>query len=534
VARKAATEADKKVQEKRARLRDDFAFYAQHALKIRTKAGGVDPFTLNNVQRFIHTQAEKQLFTTGRVRVLVLKGRQEGVSTYVQGRFYWKTTHGRGKRAFILTHRDEATRNLFAIGKRFHENTPAVIRPDIKASNATELEFGALDSGYRVGTAKAQGVARSDTIQFFHGSEVAWWANAEEHAAGALQAVPDERGSEVWLETTANGMGGLFCTMWQMAERGENDYLALFCPWFWHEEYTAEVPVGWEPPEEFAEYMRLHSLTLGQIRWAYLKNADLAAADNLSAYKVCWRFKQEYPATAQEAFQASGAGSFIPSEIVMQARKAALAEDVYAPLVMGCDFARGENDFNTFYGRKGRIGGHRTGIREKFHSGDTMDIAGRLIGFLERFPVVMAFLDTGGGGAQVYDICCSRGYGGQLTLIDFGSSPYDSRQYLNKRAEMYGNGKDWLADAGGADIDDDDELHTQLMATGFKHNEKRQVILEPKDKIRDRLGVSPDLADSWALTFAEAVSWEQQAEEDFWDDFDRASNDQSRSVISGY
>src|SRR3546814_7335312 len=103
-------------------------------------------------------------------------------------RFYWKVTHGKGLRAFILTHRDQATANLFAMAKRFHDRVPRLVRPLTKASNAKELTFGRLDSGYQVGTAKAAGVGRSDTIQFFHGSEVAHWANADEHAAGALQA----------------------------------------------------------------------------------------------------------------------------------------------------------------------------------------------------------------------------------------------------------------------------------------------------------------------------------------------------------
>ena len=64
-----------------------------------------------------------------------------------------------------LTHRDQATNNLFAIAKRFHDNCPPAVKPPIKASNAKELDFLRLDSGYRVGTAKAEGVGRADTIQ---------------------------------------------------------------------------------------------------------------------------------------------------------------------------------------------------------------------------------------------------------------------------------------------------------------------------------------------------------------------------------
>src|SRR4051812_3376766 len=90
----------------RLRLKTDFAHYAEKCLKIRTKGGRIRPFILNTAQRHVHAVLEGQLAATGRVRAVILKGRQQGCSTYVQGRFYWKVTHGDGLRAFILTHLD--------------------------------------------------------------------------------------------------------------------------------------------------------------------------------------------------------------------------------------------------------------------------------------------------------------------------------------------------------------------------------------------------------------------------------------------
>ena len=63
--------------------------------------------------------------------------------------------------------------NLFGMTKRFHEHCPAVLKPQTKASNAKELSFGKLDSGYKVATAGSIQTGRSETIQYFHGSEVA-------------------------------------------------------------------------------------------------------------------------------------------------------------------------------------------------------------------------------------------------------------------------------------------------------------------------------------------------------------------------
>src|SRR6266481_2390397 len=113
----------------RQRLKDSFPYYAERCLLIRTKAGGLVPFKLNRVQTHLHERIEDQVKRTGKVRVIILKGRQEGCSTYVEGRFYWKVTHKTGVRAFVLAHEQEATDNLFGIAQRFHENCPSLLRP---------------------------------------------------------------------------------------------------------------------------------------------------------------------------------------------------------------------------------------------------------------------------------------------------------------------------------------------------------------------------------------------------------------------
>lgn len=59
---------------------------------------------------------------------------------------------------------------------------------------------------------------------------MAFWPHADEHMAGIMQAVPDAPGTEVILESTANGMGNLFHQLWQQAETGDGEYEAIFIP----------------------------------------------------------------------------------------------------------------------------------------------------------------------------------------------------------------------------------------------------------------------------------------------------------------
>ena len=59
----------------------DFPRWAGGCLKIRTKTGDVRPLRLNQAQKYLHDKLEEQLTKIGRVRRM--KGRQQGISTYI-------------------------------------------------------------------------------------------------------------------------------------------------------------------------------------------------------------------------------------------------------------------------------------------------------------------------------------------------------------------------------------------------------------------------------------------------------------------
>ena len=103
--------------------------------------------------RYVHNKLESLLKERGLVRVNILKGRQQGMSTYIEARFFWKVCFNFGVRAFILTHLADATRNLFEMTKRYYDNSPEFLKPHTKYNSGTTLDFDKLDSGFRVGTA---------------------------------------------------------------------------------------------------------------------------------------------------------------------------------------------------------------------------------------------------------------------------------------------------------------------------------------------------------------------------------------------
>jgi hypothetical protein len=492
--------------EVRRRLKAELEFYGRNCLKIRTKDGTVAPFEFNRAQRHIHERLERQKAETGRVRALILKGRQQGCSTYVGARYYHATTWAHGLRTFILTHEDSATQNLFEMVNRYHENCPPFVRPATSAANAKELFFNLLDSGYKIGTAGTKAVGRSSTIQLFHGSEVAFWPHADSHAAGVLQAVPDAPGTEVILESTANGLGNFFHQKWQDAERGNGEFIAIFVPWYWQEEYRKPVPDGFELDEEEKTYAGLYELTLEQMAWRRNKIGEL---------KDPALFKQEYPATAAEAFQMSGHDSFIKPADVAEARKAQCAES--GPLVIGFDPARFGDDGCAMARRRGR----KVSKVERRYKLTTMEAAGWCKQVIDTEKPARMFIDVGGLGVGIYDRLVEMGYAEAPTdvvrPVNFGSAPLEPPKLdkdgkeigggpVNRRAEMWMASRDWLSQEGGADIPDDDSLQADACGPGYRYDSNTRVLLEKKEDMRRRGVPSPDGWDAVALTFAEPVA----------------------------
>jgi hypothetical protein len=486
----------------RRRLKADLEHYAARCLKIRTKAGKIEPLLFNRMQQYLHAKIEDHARRNGRVRVLILKARQQGCSTYIGARFYHRATHARGQQVFILTHEQAATDNLFDMATRFHEHCPALVKPHTGASNAKELAFDVLDSGYSVGTAGAKAVGRSKTLQLFHGSEVAFWPNAADHFAGVLQAVADLARTEIILESTGHGLGGEFHERWQLAEAGIGDYEALFIPWFWSDEYRREVPPGFVLDDEEQECMAQHELTLGQMVWRRAKIQEL---------KDITLFKQEYPATAAEAFEFSGHDSLIKPEEIMRARKAKL--DGIGPLVVGADPARfGDDRFSIAWRRGRRV--FRVESRQKV---GTVEGANWIKQIIDVDKPARVFIDLGGVGAGTFDILQSWGapYDKLVAGINFGGEPQEPVRHLpggvkepgprNRRAEMWARSKEWLNAVGGADIPDLYSLHADACGPAYSYDMNQRLQLESKEHMRARGIRSPDEWDAIVLTFAEPV-----------------------------
>jgi hypothetical protein len=473
-------------------LMKDLTKFAPAFFQIATKSGMLKAFEFNQAQLYLHTALDKQLKERQKVRAVILKGRQQGCSTYVQGRYFHKVITSRGKTAFILTHEAEATLNLFGITKRYYDNLPAGLCPKAEKSNAKQLKFAQFDSGYKVATAGNKGAGRSQTIQLFHGSEVAFWENTDEHSTGVLQAVSDEPGTEIILESTANGIGNFFHQMWTNAISGKSDYQAIFIPWYWQPEYSLQQPGFKLNEDEEILYDLYHKdgLTIPHLNWRRVKISNHGGTQEEGESL----FRQEYPLCADEAFRNPIDNVFIDARVVMKARKADVETDT--ALVIGVDPAIGNNDRTSIIRRRGR----RAYKLESFRNHNTMEICGRLVQIIKAESPVKVYVDCIGIGAGIVDRMNEMGYS-QVQGCNVARKPNIPDKFKNLRAELWWEMRDWLSQEMPVDIPDSDELHGDLCSLGYKYTSNGLLQLEGKDQLKARGMPSCDTADALMLTF---------------------------------
>lgn len=304
-----------------AEYRTELGRYSAENLVIKTKIGQMTKLTFNTAQRLVHDRLAHQMQTTGRVRAIVLKARQEGVSTYTAARFFRRINLYTAQTCLIVADQRKRAQVLFDIYDQFWRHLPDQLRPLRRYSSRSVLWFDGpsgvgLNSKVLVETARDVSVGRATTVQALHVSEMAFWERAEEVWVALAQSVPDHA-SEVIIESTANGVGNLFHQMWEAAEQGLNGYIPIFLPWWVHDEYRTvltEVQVAetlatltpWER-EAMTSGIELdgemHQLDPQQIAWRRNTIRDKLQGDERA-------FRQEYPSTAREAFLVSGNAFF--------------------------------------------------------------------------------------------------------------------------------------------------------------------------------------------------------------------------------
>jgi hypothetical protein len=265
---------------------EDAEVFSEYFLKILDKEKHLVPFHWNKAQQHFHAKR------TG--RDLILKARQLGFSTYVQGENFRRAVTGT-RSAMTLAHDADTTAKLRIMTDRFYDHCKfGSTQPARKYANASLTTYPEFDSAVSIATAGNVETGRGGTYSDFHGSEVAFWKDAERIIAGAMQG----GNPDVVLESTPNGAQGYFYERCMEALRGDGVWTLHFYPWWWDEAYCLDTPPLDLTDEEQALADK-HSLTHGQIAWRRMKQDELKGM-----------FIQEYPEDPITCFLTSGNSYF--------------------------------------------------------------------------------------------------------------------------------------------------------------------------------------------------------------------------------
>lgn len=258
------------------------------------------PFTLKPAQK-------RMLQEMGKMDI-ILKARQEGISSLILAMFALDFITVENIRCVVISHEEKATKRLFDRVKYYLEsvkkNWPGSELPySLEIKSRSELYNSKMNSYFYIGTAGARAFGHGDTINNLHCSELSRWADQENMMVGLLQAVPKD--GRVIIETTANGMGDYFYKLWMRSKGNAASWLTHFIPWFEEKDYVMPASSLGEPTEDELLLMNQYHLSLEQIAWRRWKIDQLNG--NID------KFNEQFPSTAEEAFIVSGNPVWSPS-----------------------------------------------------------------------------------------------------------------------------------------------------------------------------------------------------------------------------
>lgn len=164
----------------------------------------------------------------------------------------------------------------------------------------------------------------------------------------------------------------------------------------------------------------------------------------------------------------------------------------HAPIIIGVDPSwSGEDEFAIYL----RQGLHSKLIGTYQKSDDDVLMAGRISQLEDQYKADAVFVDFGYGTGIV---SAGRAMGRQWTLVQFGGASTDPAM-LNKRGEIWNAMKEWLKAGGELN---DRQTADEICAPEYKVRLDGKIVLEAKDELKRRAGISPNRADALALTFS--------------------------------
>lgn len=225
----------------------------------------------------------------------------------------------------------------------------------------------------------------------------------------------------------------------------------------------------------------------------FIEEVRSTYGENSNAFRV--RVLGEFPLADDDAV--------IPISLLEAARVRQILTSPSAPMVWGLDVARFGSDRTVLTKRKGSKLHEPQQVKRNL---DTMQVSGFVAnewndtpGFLRPSEIL---IDSIGLGAGVADRL--RELGLPAVDINVSEAPAFGEKYVNLRAELWFRGREWLEKRTATLEHADGRLIDELAMVRYSFTSNGKIKVESKDEIKKRTRdrSSPDLADSFLLTFA--------------------------------
>lgn len=260
-------------------------------------------------------------------RVIILKARQLGMSTVIEAVQFALLMSRPNFRGLVIAHENDSSAHLLGMTRYYYNTFWARDAFPTRHAAVNQMAWQHVNSHVKIATAKNLKAGRSRTLQFLHCSEIGFWDMADTLMTGLQQTVGRKPGTFIFLESTANGVGGYFYDTWDRAMSGKSSYIPLFYPWWNHPEYTADaIGLGFlaegrmvfmDDEERFLHKFLSRPRTVNGRELATMSNAEIRQ-------RLVWRreilgdeckgdlnkLHQEYPSDPEEAFIATGTNVF--------------------------------------------------------------------------------------------------------------------------------------------------------------------------------------------------------------------------------
>lgn len=277
----------------------------------------IGPLRLNIPQQILDDARQKAEGEGRAFRAAILKARQWGITLLATAWQLEEAIRTPNTQGCIVAPDDSLARDVLHRLRSMTRLLPFEL--PTKYENRAQLYFDApIHSSIDVASAHTKDPGRGHTYRFVHATEPGTWKDPESKVASLNQSVPNYPGTVLCYEGTARGIGNWWHNFWWDAREGRNDYTALFFPWWADPEFDYFIPLTDEQErallarlDDEEKWLLVNGATPGGIAWRryHIRN-------NFSGYPEL--FRQEFPATPEEAFLSSGNPAFTAKHVISQ------------------------------------------------------------------------------------------------------------------------------------------------------------------------------------------------------------------------